>query len=190
MHPFFFPPSSTCASSYPQPFQTADAIFSGSWQSHPCARREEARRGGWWPVPSQFGEKKKEEEEEGRRVKKNRKREPRGPRSLRPSNWRRCPSEPCRKRRSTLSLSLARQETLSICVVSFLRAFPRRPYSIARNLLIPFFVFFGKQFAWKLIRVSILLGFSFRLMLYYKEEKKGWNERLNVWLKMTNVLFF
>lgn len=188
--PFFFlhplPAPPPIRSPFKRPMQYSAAL--GRVTRVRGGRRLVGVAGGQFPLS--LAKKKKEEEEEGRRVKKNRKREPRGPRSLRPSNWRRCPSEPCRKRRSTLSLSLARQETLSICVVSFLRAFPRRPYSIARNLLIPFFVFFGKQFAWKLIRVSILLGFSFRLMLYYKEEKKGWNERLNVWLKMTNVLFF
>lgn len=67
-----------------QPFQTADAIFSGSWQS-PVG---EARWGGCcWPVLVASPRKK---------------RAPRG-RSLGPSNWRRCPSTGAR---AIASLSL------------------------------------------------------------------------------------
>ena len=131
--PFF---SYLRASSYPQPFQTADAIFSGSWQSHPCARREEARSG--WLVASSLSVWRKKKRERGGGVKKNRKREPRGPRSLRPSNWRRCPSTEQKETELSLSLSFFRS-------VSFFARF-----SIARNLLIPFFVFF-----WKTVCVEI-----------------------------------
>ena len=133
VHPFFFLPARLLLSA---------ALSNGRCNIQRLLAESPVREEGGGSVgvaggqfPLSLAKKKRER---GGGVKKNRKREPRGPRSLRPSNWRRCPSTEQKETELSLSLSFFRS-------VSFFARF-----SIARNLLIPFFVFF-----WKTVCVEI-----------------------------------